>query len=286
MAVTDNAKIVKLGQHQLYDNEVLAVKLEEILESYLNAQSLMTIDASLVEAPGMWKTINTYTYVPAAEGLKEVAMGQGNEQSGKVELKAVNYEVKVYQQHFEYMDEEVWRDPRVLEVAIKGMAENMVNHLNGQFFDAIDSELVPVHNETAEPFSYELVVDALAGFASAKAAHEDEAGLFILVHHKHRAEIRKNADFVHAQLGKILFDGQIGSIAGIPIVVSRLVPEDGAFLMTKEAVTCFVKKSSEVEQEREANTRTNHVYGRKVNLVAVTDATKIVKINIKPQEQE
>ena len=30
--------------HQLYDNEVLAVKLEEIIETYLRAQDLMTID--------------------------------------------------------------------------------------------------------------------------------------------------------------------------------------------------------------------------------------------------
>ena len=54
--------------------------------------------------------------------------------------------------------------------------------------------------------------------------------------------------------------------------------------MTKEAVTCFVKKSSEVEQDREPNTRTNKIYGRKVNLVAVTDTTKIVRLKIQVQE--
>ena len=279
-------QIVKPAQHQLYDNEVLAVKLDEILETYLNAQNLMTVDASLVEAAGMWKTINTYIY----EGnVKEVGMGEGNEDSGVVKLEAINHEVKVFQQHFKYQDEEIMRDPRVLEVAIKGMAESMVNHLNKQFFDAIAS-LDSLEEEGAmvqevSKIGYEEVVDGLARFANVKAANEDEAGLFLLISHTDRAELRKDPDFVSAQLGKILFDGQIGSIAGVPVIVSRKVPAGEAYLMTKEAVTCFVKKSSEVEQDREPNTRTNHIYGRKVNLVALTDATKIVKIKIKKQPQ-
>ena len=278
-------QVIKPAQHQLYDNEVLAVKLDEILETYLNAQNLMTIDNSLVEAAGMWKTINTYIY----EGnVKEVGMGEGNEDSGVVKLEAINHEVKVFQQHFKYQDEEIMRDPRVLEVAIKGMAESMVNHLNKQFFDAIAS-LDSLEEEGAmvqevSKIGYEEVVDGLARFANVKAANEDEAGLFLLISHTDRAELRKDPDFVSAQLGKILFDGQIGSIAGVPVIVSRKVPAGEAYLMTKEAVTCFVKKSSEVEQDREPNTRTNHIYGRKVNLVALTDATKIVKI--KKQEQE
>ena len=279
-------QVIKPAQHQLYDNDVLAVKLQEILETYLNAQNLMTIDASLVEAAGMWKTINTYIY----EGnVKEVGMGEGNEDSGVVKLEAINHEVKVFQQHFKYQDEEIMRDPRVLEVAIKGMAESMVNHLNQQFFDAIASldelEEDGAMVQEVSKIGYEEVVDGLARFANVKAANEDEAGLFLLISHTDRAALRKDPDFVSAQLGKILFDGQIGSIAGVPVIVSRKVPAGEAYLMTKEAVTCFVKKASEVEQDREPNTRTNHIYGRKVNLVALTDATKIVKIKIKKQPQ-
>ena len=285
-------QVIKPALHQLYDNDVLGVKLEEVLETYLKAQNLMTIDNSLVESAGMWKTINTYTYAPAEGGeedgkwvgLKPVGIGEGTDESAIVKLEAVNHEVKVHQQMFQYADEEIMRDPRILEVAIKGMAETMANHLNQQFFDAIASDQVLNHNAEAQPFSYELVVDALAGFANVKAANEDEAGLFLLVNHKHRAEIRKDPDFVSAQLGKILFDGQIGTIAGIPVIVTRKVPAGEAYLMTKEAVTCFVKKSSEVEQDREPNTSTNKNYGRKLNLVAVTDTTKIVRLKIQVQE--
>ena len=63
-----------------------------------------------------------------------------------------------------------------------------------------------------------------------------------------------------------------------PVIVSKLCPAKTAYLATKEAVTLFTKKDSEVEQERRAEERKNTVIMRKVNLVALTDNTKVVKI--------
>lgn len=265
--------------HELYDNEVLAVKLQEILDTYLDAQGLMTIDRSLTEAAGMWKTINVYTY----EGqVEELGIGQGNTESGSVKLVPKHHEVKVQQQKFVYQDEEIMRDPRVLEVAIKGMAESMFNHLNRQFFKAItENDEIKFLSEEAQAMSYDLAVDALGELAGVTAANENEQGFFILINHKHRAALRKDADFVQARQGEIVINGQIGSIAGLPVVVSRLVPAGEAYVMSKDAVTCFVKKDAEVEQERDADTRTNKIFGRKVNVVAVTDTTKVIKIKIK-----
>ena len=62
------------------------------------------------------------------------------------------------------------------------------------------------------------------------------------------------------------------------VIVSKLTPKGEAFLATKEAITFFVKKDSEVEQVREANKRLYSVFMRKVHLVALTDATKVVRI--------
>ena len=107
---------------------------------------------------------------------------------------------------------------------------------------------------------------------------EDEAGLFLIIGTGLKAEIRKDTDFKASRLGEILYNGQIGDICGVPVVVSKLCPADTAYLATKEAVTCFVKKDSEVEQARDAETRTNTVIMRKVNLIALTDETKVVKL--------
>jgi hypothetical protein len=72
--------------------------------------------------------------------------------------------------------------------------------------------------------------------------------------------------------------GYIGHVCGVPVIVSKAVEDGKAYLASKDAVTCFVKKGSEVEQEREANTRKNTVYARKVMLVALTNADKVVKL--------
>lgn len=49
-------------------------------------------------------------------------------------------------------------------------------------------------------------------------------------------------------------------------------------MATKEAVTLFNKKGTEVEQERDGNTRKNTIYSRKYYLAALTDETKDIKI--------
>ena len=265
------------ASHVLYDNEVLESKLDDLLETKLNAINLMTVDNTLAQAPGMKKVVNKYTY----EGqMERLAAGKGNETSGIVSFEAEEYPVAVAQQRFQYQDEQVMQDPMVLEVGLKGMAAQIVNDLNTQFFAEAAKANIEVTSAGAN-IAYADVVDAIAELQGASVANEDEAGLFLLIAPDVKAGIRKDSDFIHAHQGEILFDGQIGSIAGMPVIVSRKVPAGTAYVMTKEAITCFIKKDSEVEQERNANTRTNWIYGRRVYVVALTDATKIAKITKK-----
>ena len=58
----------------------------------------------------------------------------------------------------------------------------------------------------------------------------------------------------------------------------RLFPANKGYLATKEAVSVFIKKDTEVEQDRDPDTRDNKFWVRKVAVVALTDATKAVKI--------
>lgn len=260
--------------HKPYDNVVLESKLDDLLETKLNAINLMTVDNTLAQAPGMKKVVNRYTYEGQMERLEA---GKGNTTSGIVSFEAEEYPVAVAQQRFQYQDEQVMQDPMVLEVGLKGMAAQIVNDLNTQFFAEAAKANIELTSAGAQ-IAYADVVDAIAELQGASVANEDEAGLFLLIAPDVKAGIRKDSDFVHAHQGEILFDGQIGSIAGMPVIVSRKVPAGTAYVMTKEAITCFIKKDSEVEQERNANTRTNWIYGRRVYVVALTDATKIAKI--------
>lgn len=252
----------------LYENVVLENKINDILKTKLDTIKFMTVDDSLTQEAGMTKRINTYTYEGAVEA---VAKGATNTTRGKVTFKGVDHKVKVKQQVFDYHDEDVMQDPLVVEVGVKGSATEMVNDLNKDFFTEI-AKTSTVHSYQ-DVLKYDDVVDAIE-----KMSIEDETGLFLLIGTDLKAQIRKDADFKASKLGEILYTGQIGDICGVPVAVSKLVPADTAYLATKEAVTCFVKKESEVEQKRQQEERINTVISRKVGLVALTDATKAVKL--------
>ena len=252
----------------VYQNFVLESRLSDLLNTKLNTRSLMTVDNSLTESAGMIKKINTYTYTGKVE---KVTKGGKNTTRGAVSYTPKQYEVEVSQQVFDYYDEEFMQDPKVVEMGMNGAATLMVNDMNEKYFAELKK--ASLSHKVTGAFSYDAVVDAIQLMNL-----EDESGLFVIIGNDLKAEVRKDADFKAARQGEILFNGQIGNICGVPVLVSKLVPKDTAYLATKEAVTLFTKKDSEVEQERDGEIRQNTVIMRKVNLVALTDATKVVKI--------
>lgn len=267
------------GEHKGYRNSVLEAKLDELLETGLNARNFMTIDDSLVAAPGMIKRIHRYQYTGEVENVK---VGQGNTKFGKVGITHEAYEVEVAQQKFAYRDEEFMQDPMIVDAGLNGMSKTMINDMNAKFFAELAKGTLE-HEMAGEALTYDDIVDAVEQLSVQDNVIggvnvEDESGLIILVGADMRADLRKDEDFVRANQGAILFSGQIGSVCGIPVVHSRKVPAETCYVFTKEAVTLFVKKDSEVEQNRIADTRTNEVYARKVNLCALTDDTKVIRI--------
>ena len=252
----------------VYQNFVLESRLTDLLNTKLNTRSLMTVDNSLTESAGMIKKINTYTYTGKVE---KVTKGNKNTQRGAVSYTTKQYEVEVAQQVFDYYDEEFMQDPKVVEMGMNGAATLMVNDMNEKYFKELAK--ANLSDKYTDKFSYDAVVDAIQLMNL-----EDEAGLFLIIGNDLKAEVRKDPDFKAARQGEILFNGQIGNICGVPVLVSKLVPANTAYLATKEAVTLYTKKDSEVEQERDGEIRQNTVIMRKVNLVALTDATKVVKI--------
>lgn len=268
------------GEHKGYRNFVLENKMNELLETGLNAVNFMTVDNSLNAAPGMIKKIHKYIYEGKVERL---GVGQGNTEFGKVTYVSEAYEVEVAQEKFAYRDEEFMQDPMIVDAGLVGMSKTMINDMNAKFFDELAKGTLEHTIPTAQALTYDAIVDAVEKLSVQDQVIggvnvEDESGLIILVGADLRADLRKDDDFVRANQGAILFTGQIGTICGIPVVHSRKVPANTCYVFTKEAVTLFTKKDSEIEQKRIPDTRTNEVYARKVNLVALTDDTKVIRI--------
>ena len=111
---------------------------------------------------------------------------------------------------------------------------------------------------------------------------EDESSLFMLIAPNMVAAFRKAVKDELKYSEAFTRTGYLGSLVGVPCYVSKAIPDGEAIIASKEAVRLFIKKDTEVEQERDANLRKNTVYCRKVSLVALVDATKCVKIGANP----
>lgn len=114
--------------HTLYENFVLEAKLTDLLNTKLATRSLMTIDNSLSENVGMKKNINTYTYAGAVE--KMATLGSTNTVRGVLSYTTSTYDVDVWQQVFDYYDEQFMTDNKVVDYSMEGASTVMVNDMN------------------------------------------------------------------------------------------------------------------------------------------------------------
>ena len=265
-----------MANNTVYPNKVIEAKAKDILTTQINARSMMTIDTSLTQEAGMVKTINTYTYTGAAE---EVAAGSGNSTRGSIAYVGKDYTVKMVQQAFDYLDEDFMKDPVIVDYGIKGATSVMTNKMTSDFYSALatkgsgSTELVKgITFAKGKALSYDVIVDAIS-----ELNLEDESKIFIVIPNAWKASLRKDADYKSAQMGEVIYNGQVGTICGIPVIATKALTNK-AYVMTNEAVTLFLKKDVEVEQERDADKRKNSVYLRDCYVCALTDATKACKI--------
>lgn len=255
--------------HQVYENVVLSNKVNDILTTQIDLNSYMTIDTSLTENAGMKKIVNTYT---ASGVIEELAMGEGNKTEIEVSFIPSEYEVKTYQGKFAFYDEQEMTDPMVVEVGLDGSAKTMINTFTEKAIAEFEKANLEVPTAS---WSFNTVVDAIA-----KMNLESEEGLFLLISPADQADVRKalKDDLKYSE--GFVRTGYIGSVCGVPVIVSKAVPAHKGYLATKEAVSVFIKKDTETEYERNADIRKNSYWVRKVAVVALTDATKVVKITV------
>lgn len=250
----------------VYANKVIEAKAKDLLATSVNVRSLMTVDNELAENAGMTKVINTYTYSGTAE---EVAAGEGNTNRGSISFVPNEYTVKVVQQAFDYTDEDFYKDPSIVDNGLKGANQLMVNKMTSDFLGECAKASLAIDPITK--LSYDAIVDGIS-----KLNVEDESKLFVVIPNGWKAELRKDEDYKTARMGEVIYNGQVGTVAGIPVIATKAATE--AYVMSAEAIKLFLKKDVEVEQDRDKDTRTNSIYLRAVYLAALADATKICKI--------
>lgn len=251
----------------VYANKVIEAKAKDLLTTSVNARSLMTVDYALAQSAGMTKTINVYTYTGEAE---EVGVGEGNSNRGSISYVPNDYTVKMVQQAFDYTDEDFLKDPTIVDNGIKGANQVMVNKMTADFVAELAKATLSV--PVSGGLSYDSIVDAIS-----EINVEDESKLYIVIPNAWKKALRKDPDYVAARMGEVVYNGQVGTVAGIPVVATKALT-NAAYVMSKDAVKLLLKKDVEVEQDRDKDKRINSIYLRTAYLVALVDATQICKL--------
>lgn len=253
----------------IYDNFYLSNEIEDQFNSHLDLQQFCTVDSTLTGEPGMLRKINVYK---ATDGTEKLAMGAGNSKAIEVGFTAKEYRILLAQNRFKYYDEEAMTDPMLVPVGTRHMGTDMFNTVNADVFAEFNKATLTV---SATTLNFNAFVDA-----SAKLNLENLEGvtIFGFVCPADMAAVRKNLKDDLKYVEAFAKTGYVGTVGGINLYTKKDAVAGTVVIATKEAVTMFNKKGTEVEQERDGNIRQNTIYSRKYYLAALTDETKAVKI--------
>ena len=261
--------------HKIYPNSYLSNEVEDQYNSHLDLQQFCNVDNSLVGTAGMIRKINVYT---ATDGTEKLAMGAGNTKSIEVGYAEKEYEILLAQNRFDYFDEQDMTDPMLVPTGTRHMGTDMFNTVNADIFAEFRKATL---ESPSAAFDFGAFVDAQAKL---NLENLEGVSIFGFVCAADMAKVRKalkdDLKFVEA----FSKNGYISTVAGINLYTKKDATPGEIIMATKEAVTLFVKKGTEVEQPtrsaEDANIRKNTILSRKYYLAALTDATKAVKITL------
>ena len=261
--------------NKVYDNFYLSNEIEDQYNSHLDLQQFCTVDNSLVGTAGMIRKINVYK---ATNGTEKLDMGEGNTKSIEVSYSPEEYKILLAQNRFKYYDEQDMTDPMLVPVGVRHMGTDMFNTVNADIFAEFNkaTQTVPVTKIDFGAFA-----DAVAALNIDGTDNEPESTApqcFAFVSPADMATLRKSLNEDLKYVESFARTGYVGTVAGVNLYTKKDAVSGTIVVATKEAVTLFNKKGTEVEQERDADTRENSIWSRKYYIAALTDDTKAVKI--------
>lgn len=257
----------------VYDNFYLSNEVEDQFNSHLDLQQFCTVDSTLEGVPGMKRKINVYS---ATNGTEKLGMGEGNTKSIEVTYAEKEYEILLAQNKFEYYDEQAMTDSNLVPVGTKHMGTDMFNTVNADVFAEFNNATL---GTTPAAFDFAAFVDAQAEL---NLENLEDVTIFGFVSPSDMAAVRKALKDDLKYVEAFAKNGYVGTVAGVNLYTKKDATAGTIIIGTKDAVTLFTKKGTEVEQPPrsadDANVRLNTIISRKYYLAALTDATKVVKM--------
>lgn len=253
----------------VYDNFFLSNEIEDQFQSHLDLQQFCTIDNTLTGVVGMLRKVHKYK---ATDGTEKLTMGKGNTKTIEAGYTEKEYRIQMAQNRFAYYDEEAMTDPMVITTGTRHAGTDMFNTVNADIFGAFNEATMTV---VTTALGFDAFVD---GAAMLNLENLEGVSIFGFVNPADMAKLRKALKDDLKYVEAYAKQGYVGTVGGINIYTKKNAENGKVVIATKEAVTLFNKKGTEVEQEREGNIRRNTVYSRKYYLAAMTNEAKAVKI--------
>ena len=255
-----------------YSNEVIENAIKSALITKLDINRFLTPDYDLVENPGMKKSIHRYTIAEGSD-VESLARGEGNDVLIEAQMNAYDYTVARTQGTIKYFDDDLFTDPALIDSKVRFLTEQMVN----SFTKRAIAEFNKSENicEISGSYNFQDLANALGKYT---AEYETTEGLFWLANQKLDAKIRKTLGDDLKYVEDYIRTGAIGTVLGVPMYLSKAVPEGLIFLASRDAVKAFIKRSLNVEQSRNIEYKENTLVAATYDVVALVDETKCVVI--------
>ena len=276
----------------LINPEVLAPMISAKVEKKIIVSKIAKIDTTLQGQPGNEVTVPQYKYIGDAEDIAEgVAMG-----TAKLETGSTKFTIKKAGKGVSITDEAIlsgYGDP--VGESEKQLATAIANKIDNDVVDILVGEGVQlVAGDGTKAISYEGVVDAEDMFDE-----EVSSDKVLYINPKQMTQLRKDPLFTSADKydGNVTLSGEVGKIGTCKVVRSKKVVLDStsAYYLcpmvkltnddeTEEdapAVTIYLKRDTQVERDRHAESGTTDIYTNKHYGVALTNTSKVVLCKFK-----
>ena len=284
----------------LINPEVLAPMISAKIEKKIIVSKIAKVDSTLVGQPGNEVTVPQYKYIGDAEDVAEgVAMG-----TAKLETGSTSFTIKKAGKGVSITDEAIlsgYGDPvgeseKQLATAIANKIDNDVLAVLVKPYVSVTAEdgVQLIYDGSASKISYEGVVDAEDLFDE-----EVSSDKVLYIHPKQMTTLRKDPNFISADKydGKVTTSGEVGKIGTCRVVRSKKVPLDStsAYYLCPivkmnndaeteadaPAVTIYLKRDTQVERERKADSGITNIFTNKHYGVALTNTSKVVLAKFK-----
>lgn len=278
----------------LVDPEVMADMINGTLPKQIKFTGIAGVDTTLAGRPGDTITVPKYAYIGDAEDVAEgIAMG-----TVTLTASTTTAKVKKAGKAVEITDEAVlsgYGDP--VGEATRQLTMSIASKIDEDCLAALKTATLKATSTSV--ISYTGIVDAVDKLADENDGPTDKV---IFIAPEQLTTLRKDENFLDINkypIGNgVIMSGEIGSIAGCRVIVSKRIVKDGTnfvnpivvtaskdpnedpaadgFATTAPAITIYLKRDVLVEPDRDILKGTNVIAANEHYAVALSNDSKVV----------